>query len=79
MIQARPQWAERNTLLEELERKQMGLVRKEIVARERAGLVVTPQWLDALERKYLALVWQKAAEYELAELDSFVEPNNHIG
>jgi hypothetical protein len=74
-----PQWAERNELLEELERKQMRLVRKEIAARERAGLVITPQWLDALERKYLALVWQKAAEYELVDLDSFVEPNNPIG
>jgi hypothetical protein len=79
MIQASSEWAERNTLLEELERKQMRLVRKEIAARERAGLVITPQWLDALERKYMALVWQKAAEYELAEPDSSVEPNNPIG
>jgi hypothetical protein len=79
MIQASAEWTERNTLLEELERKQMRLVRKEIVARERAGLVITPQWLDAIERKYMALVWQKAAEFELAELDRFVEPNNPIG
>jgi hypothetical protein len=68
MSQMTSEWAERNTFLEELERKQMGLARKEVAARERAGLVITPQWLDALERKYMALVWQKAAEYELAEL-----------
>jgi hypothetical protein len=79
MIDAGRQWAERNKFLEELERKQMGLVRKAIVAREQAGLVVTPQWLDALERKYMGLVWQKAAEYELAEPESLVGPNNHIG
>jgi hypothetical protein len=47
----------------------MGEARKEIVARERAGKVITPQWLDALERKYMALAWRKIAEIELAELE----------
>jgi hypothetical protein len=52
-----------------LERKYMVQMRRAIRERERAGLIITPQWLDAIERKYMAMAMLEQTEMELAELE----------
>jgi hypothetical protein len=56
-------------LSDALERKYMVQMRRAIRERERAGLVITPQWLDAVERKYMAMAMLEQTEMELAELE----------
>jgi|SRR6266496_756848 len=56
----------------ELENKHVALARKEVEARERAGIAVTPEWLDALERKHIALASQEIATRSLSRFDQVV-------
>jgi hypothetical protein len=55
-----PEWLDPEWL-DALERKHLAPAKKEIEAREKAGLEVTPEWLDALERKYMALAQKEIA------------------
>ncbi len=48
-------------LLIELENKYVALAWQEIEERKKAGFAVTPEWLDALERKHQALALQEIA------------------
>jgi hypothetical protein len=41
--------------LDAMEREHLGMAREEVEARKRAGLEVTSEWLEALERKYMAI------------------------
>jgi hypothetical protein len=46
-----------------LEEKYAAIARKEIKARERRGLPVTPEFLNGLEKKYMVMAIKEIEQY----------------
>ncbi|HLZ64470.1 MAG TPA: hypothetical protein VKR06_46675 [Ktedonosporobacter sp.] len=47
----------------ELENRHAARALQEVEERKKAGFAVTPEWLDALERKHIALALQEIAAH----------------